>query len=127
MLKDILGMRSARRPSPSTTRSSSLPGWTAPCHIEYPTMHQWLAARPSLCFVVESGTDVRLVEELAQRYDLTVIARAIPRGFPISQPPLHATNIEVGPASRARFALLVWRRITGQTRYARVLVQGYAL
>jgi len=83
--------------------------------------------RSRLCFVVESGTDVRLVDELAQRFDLTVLARRIPRGFPISQVPENPSEIEVGPTSRARFAGLVLRRLLSGPRFDAVLVQGYAL
>lgn len=33
--------------------------------------------RPRLLFIVESGSDVRLVEGLAERFELTVLARQI--------------------------------------------------
>ena len=36
--------------------------------------------RPRVCFIVESGTDVRLVEGLAARVALDVLARGIPDG-----------------------------------------------
>src|SRR5439155_6758445 len=36
-----------------------------------------------LCFVVESGTDVRLVEGLAERFELTVLARRVEGGFEV--------------------------------------------
>jgi glycosyltransferase involved in cell wall biosynthesis len=83
--------------------------------------------RARLCFVVESGTDVRLVDELARRFDLTVLARRIPRGLPISQTPDQALELEVGPTSRTGFARLVLRRLISGQRFDAVLVQGYAL
>lgn len=83
--------------------------------------------RPRLCFVVESGTDVRLVDELAKRFDLTVLARQIPGGMPISRTPSSASSLEVGPSSRITFARLIWRRLTSTPSFDLVLVQGYAL
>jgi len=80
-----------------------------------------------LCFVVESGTDVRLVDGLAERFELTVLARRIPRGLPISQVPERAMDVVVGPASRASFARLVWSKLTSRPTFDIVLVQGYAL
>jgi glycosyltransferase involved in cell wall biosynthesis len=76
-------------------------------------------------FVVESGTDVRLVEGLAARCDLEVLARRIPGGVEISQPPGGPVAVRVGPASRARFALLVLRALLFGRRGDHVLVQGY--
>ena len=37
--------------------------------------------------MIESGTDVRMVEGLAARFDLTVVARRILDGVEISHPP----------------------------------------
>jgi glycosyltransferase involved in cell wall biosynthesis len=81
-----------------------------------------------LCFVVESGTDVRLVDGLAARADLVVLARRIPGGVEISRPPERPVPVAVGPASRLRFAALVLRSLLGaRPRYDHVLVQGYGL
>lgn len=81
-----------------------------------------------LCFVVESGTDVRLVEGLAARADLEVLARRIPGGVEISQPPAAAVDVRVGPASRVAFALRVLGTLLRDgRRHDHVLVQGYAL
>src|SRR5689334_12094568 len=41
--------------------------------------------RPRLLFVVESGTDVRLVEGLARRFRLEILAREIPGGVAINR------------------------------------------
>ncbi len=81
-----------------------------------------------LCFVVESGTDVRLVEGLAEHFDLTVLARRIEGGVAVSQPTALASSIRVGPASRTAFARLVLGHLAaGRRRIDAVLVQGYAL
>ena len=42
--------------------------------------------RLRLCFVVESGTDVRMVEGLAERCELTLVTRQVVGGKTISQP-----------------------------------------
>jgi glycosyltransferase involved in cell wall biosynthesis len=76
-------------------------------------------------FVVESGTDIRLVEGLAARATLTVLARRIPGGAEISQPPASAIPTVVGPSSRTGFARMVWRALRGLSRADRVIVQGY--
>ena len=78
-----------------------------------------------LCFVVESGTDVRLVEGLAERADLRVLARRIPGGVQISREPGHPVRTAVGPASRAGFAVAVLRAVLARPRWDHVLVQGY--
>ena len=78
-----------------------------------------------LWFVVESGTDVRLVDGLAARFPLTVLARRIEGGVEISRTPEGSVDVRVGPASRTGFARLVWRELTRLRRDDRVLVQGY--
>jgi glycosyltransferase involved in cell wall biosynthesis len=80
---------------------------------------------PTIWFIVESGTDARLVEGLAARSRLHVLARAIPGGRPISQP----TSVPVTVAAPGRVAF-AWRVLTTLIRsapYDAVLVQGYAL
>src|SRR5258708_20658783 len=82
----------------------------------------------SLCFVVESGTDVRLVEGLAKRFNLSVVARRIQDGVEISHPPSIAFPIIVGPAARIKFALLTWKHLRAHRRTIdQVIVQGYGL
>jgi glycosyltransferase involved in cell wall biosynthesis len=79
-------------------------------------------------FVVESGTDVRLVEALAERVDVTALARAIPGGRAISQPLRHVVSVEEASPSRARFAATVLRRLIARRGdYDVVLVQGYGV
>ena len=84
-------------------------------------------SRPRLCFVVESGTDVRLVDGLAERFELTVLARRITDGVAISQSPQLPAEIVLGPASRVRFGRFVLGRLMVGPRFDVVLVQGYAL
>jgi hypothetical protein len=84
--------------------------------------------RLRLCFLVESGTDVRLVEGLAERFDLTILARKIEGGVEISQPPSVPVNMTVGPASRLGFARMVARHLVERRgEIDRVIVQGYAM
>ncbi len=79
-----------------------------------------------LWLVVESGTDARLVDGLAARTELVVLARRIPGGREVSQPPQHPAALTVGPASRARFAALVFRQLAAlKPPRDRVLVQNY--
>jgi glycosyltransferase involved in cell wall biosynthesis len=81
-----------------------------------------------LLFVVESGTDVRLVEGLAESFDLTVLARRIRGGVEVSQVPDGTIRIITGPASRVAFALAVAWHLAARTRaYDRVIVQGYGV
>jgi glycosyltransferase involved in cell wall biosynthesis len=79
---------------------------------------------PRICFIVESGTDTRLVEGLAARVDLHVLARAIPGGRAISQPT--EVRIAIAPPGRAAFAWRVFRTLMRE-RFDAVLVQGYGL
>ena len=81
-----------------------------------------------VCFVVESGTDVRLVEGLAGLSNLTVLARKIERGVEISHRPSVSVPIVVGPSSRLGFAGLVLRYLWQQRRRTDlVMVQGYSV
>lgn len=80
-----------------------------------------------VCLVVESGTDVRLVDGLAARCDLTVLARRIVGGVEISRPPASSNvTLEVGAASMRTFAQQVFRTVRARHReFDCVLVQGY--
>ena len=77
-----------------------------------------------VCFVVESGTDARLVEGLAARVPLQVLARSIPGGRAVSQ----QTSVAVTLAGSGRLAF-AWRvfRTVLASRGGTVLVQGYGL
>jgi len=87
-----------------------------------------MTAKPRLLFVVESGTDVRLVEGLAPVYELELACRRIAGGVEVSRPPGVSVKTVIGPASRVAFALwLLARLLTGRDRPDLVLVQGYAL
>ncbi len=84
--------------------------------------------RLRICLVVESGTDVRLVEGLGERFDLTVIAREIENGVEISRSPVGAVQTLIGPPSRARFAKFVYDLLlTRSASIDYVITQGYAL
>lgn len=82
--------------------------------------------RARLLFVVESGSDVRLVEGLAERFRLSVLARRIVGGAEVSQETGAEFSLKRGPASRLRFARAafaeVWRR---RAELEAVVVQGY--
>jgi glycosyltransferase involved in cell wall biosynthesis len=80
---------------------------------------------PIVWFIVESGTDARLLDGLASRVSLKVLARDIPGGRAVSQP----TDVPVVVAGSGRigFAWRVFRTLTGADSYHAVLVQGYAV
>jgi glycosyltransferase involved in cell wall biosynthesis len=80
---------------------------------------------PRVCFIVESGTDARVVEGLAARVDLRVLARAIPGGRAVSQPTSVAVTV-AGPG-RVAFAWRVFRTLMVGASCDAVLVQGYGL
>jgi glycosyltransferase involved in cell wall biosynthesis len=82
------------------------------------------STRPRVCFVVESGTDVRLVEGLAERVALQVLARDIPGGRPISQPTDHP--ISIVSSGRLTFAWQAFATILRSSTDA-VLVQGHGV
>jgi len=80
---------------------------------------------PPVTFVVESGTDVRLVEGLAARCSLRVLARRIPGGVEVSREPREPVDTWTGPASRGRFARAAFSRLRSLSAADRVIVQGY--
>src|SRR6266581_502613 len=83
---------------------------------------------PRVCFIVESGTDVRLVEGLASRFQMTIFARRIQGGVEISQEPCASVKMLRGPSSRVHFAIaLVTFLWSGRREFDFVVVQGYGL
>jgi glycosyltransferase involved in cell wall biosynthesis len=79
-------------------------------------------------FVVESGTDFRLVDGLAKRFELEVVARKIDGGVEVSQTPAHPVAITVGPASRLRFACSLMKYFVARKGCVdAVIVQGYGV
>jgi glycosyltransferase involved in cell wall biosynthesis len=79
-----------------------------------------------VCFIVDSGTDVRLAEALAQRTSMRLIARRLPNGRHISQATSHPVDDEVGPAGHLAFAWFAFRRLLALRRDVDVvIVQGY--
>lgn len=77
-----------------------------------------------LAFVVENGTDVRLVDGLAEHFEVSVFARRIAGGREINWEPTRPISVTVGPESRMRFAYWASRQLTG---FDFILVQGYGL
>jgi glycosyltransferase involved in cell wall biosynthesis/SAM-dependent methyltransferase len=80
--------------------------------------------QPRVCFIVESGTDVRLVEGLAERVALQVLARDIPGGRPVSQPTAHP--ISIVSSGRLTFACQAFATIL-RSSIDVVLVQGHGV
>ena len=84
--------------------------------------------RLRVCYVIESGTDVRTVEGLADRFELTLVARRMLDGVEISQPTDREFKFVLGPSSRARFALFAAKFLrTHSSQFDYILVQGYGL
>ena len=79
---------------------------------------------PRVWFIVESGTDARIIDALARRVDLHVLARGIPGGRAVSQPTEHA--VAVTPPGRAAFAWRVFLTVLRSPVDA-ILVQGSGL
>ena len=81
-----------------------------------------------LCLIIESGTDVRLVEGLCERFALSIVARRIEGGVEISHQPSRSVTTLVGPSSRLAFALLVFKYLREHREAIDlVVVQGYGL
>jgi len=79
-----------------------------------------------LCFIVDSGTDVRLAEALARRTSMRLIARRLANGRHISQATSQPVDVEVGPAGHLAFAVFAFRRLLALRRDLDVvIVQGY--
>jgi len=76
-------------------------------------------------FIVESGTDARIVDALAHRVDLCVLARSIPGGRAISQPTAHPVTIAA--PGRVAFAWRVFITLLRAAPVDAILVQGYSL
>lgn len=86
------------------------------------------SARHRVLFVVESGTDVRLIEGFEEISSLAILARKIEGGREISQQPSIPVPVTVGPSSRPGFAEIVFRTLIGKRHeYDLCIVQGYGL
>jgi glycosyltransferase involved in cell wall biosynthesis len=84
--------------------------------------------RLRVCYLIESGTDVRTVEGLATRFDLTLVARRMLDGVEISHPPACDFNFVLGPPARSRFALFAANFLRKQSsQFDYILVQGYGV
>jgi glycosyltransferase involved in cell wall biosynthesis len=75
-------------------------------------------------FVVESGTDARMLEGLASRVNLTVLAREVTGGRAVSQPT--GVTVRIGSTNRLSFAWWVFRCLV-RDRCDTALVQGYGI
>jgi glycosyltransferase involved in cell wall biosynthesis len=80
----------------------------------------------SLTFVVESGTDIRLVEGLDRHFNLEVICRDIRNGFHLNWKPRPDLPVKVGPAGRLSFGSFLVRELFARPAPDILLVQGYA-
>ncbi len=81
-----------------------------------------------ILFVVESGTDIRIVNGLAQFADLSLFGRRIAGGKVVNRKPDPSLQMVVGPTSRIRFAAQVLTHLsTRKHGYDAVIVQGYGL
>jgi glycosyltransferase involved in cell wall biosynthesis len=81
----------------------------------------------SLCFIVESGTDGRLVEGLSELFQTTVFVRRVKSGLAISYTPRSEFTLIMGPCSRIRFAFQVFQLLLKRRDFDFVLVQDYGL
>src|SRR4051794_6429556 len=87
-----------------------------------------MASSIRVFFVVESGTDVRIVEKLRERVNLTLLARKIPGGVEVSQPISNFPSLYVFPSSRIRSAASIFLHLWRERAAVDVaVVQGYGL
>jgi glycosyltransferase involved in cell wall biosynthesis len=81
-----------------------------------------------LWLIVESSVDVRLVDGLAEAFDVTVVARIVKGGVEVSRPPSAVVRVVRSGPSHAWFA---WRvliaLLTARRRIDLVVVQNYGL
>jgi len=85
-------------------------------------------SRSRVLFVVESGTDVRLVDGLAEHFQLSIIAREIEGGRAINWPSSTEIPTIIGPKGRVEFARFVFRALIRRNPdFDIALVQGYSL
>ncbi len=83
---------------------------------------------PNLCFVVESGTDVRLVEGLAERVNLTIVGRQTKNGGMVNRPTELSIKTIMGPSSRSKFFVFVWKYLKEKGKqFDYIMLQGYGL
>lgn len=81
-----------------------------------------------VCFIVESGTDIRLVDGMEECASLTILARRMDGGKEINWPPASAIDLIKGPASRLDFARMIFRYLRSEYKQTDfVVVQGYGI
>lgn len=76
-----------------------------------------------LTFIVESGTDVRMLHGLAEHFRIRILARRVIGGVEISHDPDVDLDIAIGPPGRARFAQYIARHLRASD--GPILVQGH--
>lgn len=82
----------------------------------------------SLLFVIESGTDIRMIEGLARRFDLEIVFRKAKGGREINHPFRGKITSNAGPSSRVAFFFWLFGYLIRRTQKIElVLVQGYGL
>jgi glycosyltransferase involved in cell wall biosynthesis len=80
-----------------------------------------------ICFVLETNTDVRMIEGLAEHFDLTLLHRQSDRSL-ISQATSVSFSDVVGPRSRIGFARFVINYLrNSRSQFDFVIVQGYGI
>ncbi len=122
--RPISGYPTARRESADLGE-----GWPSncPCRKSMARDPFRMSGELRLAFVVESGTDVRLVEGLNRHFRLDLVCRNIVNGFHVNWQPRAELSVVVGPAGRLAFAAFLARRLATQKEVPEiVLVQGYA-
>jgi glycosyltransferase involved in cell wall biosynthesis len=86
-----------------------------------------MAISKNICLVIETGTDVRLIEGLASRSNLTVIYRQTGKSF-VSQPTDAVIELIEGPSSRIKFAQFTVEYLTqNPDRFDHIISQNYGL
>jgi UDP-glucose:(heptosyl)LPS alpha-1,3-glucosyltransferase len=85
-----------------------------------------MSQRTRVLFVVESATDVRMLEGLAEHTALHVLVRRVTAGTEVNHAPIPPIEIERGPGRRLSFCTAVFARILrDRHRIDVVVVQGY--
>lgn len=81
----------------------------------------------AICFIIETGTDVRLIEGLSSQFELIVVYRQTGKSF-VSQPTQAEFEVVEGPSSRIKFAqFLVSYLIKFSPKIDYVITQNYGL
>lgn len=83
--------------------------------------------RLHLCFIIETGTDFRLIEGMTEKFELTLVNRCIDKNA-ISQTTDAKFSSVVGPKSRLKYSSFVFQYlIQNKKNFDHIIVQGYGL